>query len=86
MYSFLRYSVEGMEADTKTISANVERSLMLVTALVPVIGYDKAAKVVDLAGKSDLSLRQAAITLGYISGDDYDRIVVPERMVRPDIK
>jgi fumarate hydratase, class II len=86
MYSFLRYSVEGMEADTKTISANVERSLMLVTALVPVIGYDKAARVVDLAVKNDLSLKQAAITLGYISGDDYDRIVVPERMVRPDIK
>jgi fumarate hydratase class II len=85
MYSFLRYSVEGMEADTKTISANVERSLMLITVLLPVIGYDKAARIVELAVKNDLSLREAAITLGYLSGEDYDRIVVPARMVQPDI-
>ena len=58
---------------------------MLVTALVPVIGYDKASEIVRYAVTNDLSPRQAAVTLGYISGEDYDRLVVPGRMVRPDI-
>ena len=85
MNSFLHYSVEGMQADTAKIAGYVERSLMLVTALVPVIGYDKASEIVRYAVTNDLSPRQAAVTLGYISGEDYDRLVVPGRMVRPDI-
>jgi fumarate hydratase class II len=85
MNSFLHYTVEGMQADTKKISGYVDQSLMLVTALVPVIGYDKAAQIVEYAVTNDLSPRQAALALGLISGEEYDRLIVPERMVRPDI-
>jgi len=85
MHSFLHYTVEGMQADTKKIASYVEQSLMLVTALVPVIGYDKASQVVDYAVTNNWSLRNAAVSLGYITGEEYDRLVIPERMVRPDI-
>jgi fumarate hydratase class II len=84
MNSFLHYTVEGMEADTKKIAGYVQQSLMLVTALVPHIGYDKASEIVRYANKNALSPRQAALALGYISGEEYDRLVVPERMVGPD--
>ncbi len=85
MNSFLHYTVEGMQADTKKIAGYVEQSLMLVTALVPHIGYDRTSEIVRYAISNDLSPRQAAIALGYISGEEYDRLVVPERMIRPDI-
>jgi fumarate hydratase class II len=84
MNCFLHYTVEGMEADTKKIAGYVQQSLMLVTALVPHIGYDKASEIVRYADQNALSPRQAAIALGYISGEEYDRLVVPERMVGPD--
>ena len=74
-----------MQADTKKIAGYVNNSLMLVTALVPVIGYDKASEIVGYATANDLSLKEAALALGYISGEEYDRLVKPERMVGPDI-
>lgn len=56
---------------------------MLVTALSPVIGYDKASKVAHYAMDNDLSLREAAMKLGYVSGEEYDRVVDPVKMVHP---
>jgi len=85
MDTFLHYTMEGMQADTKKIAGYVEQSLMLVTALVPVIGYDKASQIIEYAVINGLPPRQATLALGYISGEEYDRLVVPERMVRPDI-
>jgi fumarate hydratase class II len=84
MNRFLHYTVEGMEADTMKIAGYVQQSLMLVTALVPLIGYDKTAEIVSYANKNALSPREAALALGYISGEEYDSHVVPERMVGPD--
>ena len=62
----------------------MNRSLMLVTALVPSIGYDRAAKVAHLAAGEGLTLKEAALKLGYISADEFDRIVDPGKMVDPD--
>jgi fumarate hydratase, class II len=86
MHAFLNYTVKGMRADEEKIDGYVTQSLMLVTALVPVIGYDKAAQVIGYAVSNNLSPRQAAVALGYISGEEYDRLVVPEQMTRPDIR
>jgi fumarate hydratase class II len=61
----------------------VDRSLMLVTALVPVIGYDKASKIAQYAMDNDLTLREAALKLGFVSEAEFDRIVDPEKMVNP---
>jgi fumarate hydratase class II len=63
------------------IDAYVERSLMLVTALSPVIGYDKASAIAHKANDEDTTLRQAALASGYISEADFDRIVDPQKMV-----
>jgi fumarate hydratase, class II len=59
------------------------RSLMLVTALSPVIGYDKASKIAHYALDNDLSLKQAALKLGYVTADEFDKIVDPAKMVKP---
>ena len=56
---------------------------MLVTALVPVIGYDKASKIAHLAAEHDLTLRAAALQLGFVSAQEFDRVVDPTKMVRP---
>jgi fumarate hydratase, class II len=63
----------------------VDESLMLVTALSPVIGYDKASNIAHYANDNDLTLRAAALTLGFISASDFDRIVDPQKMVTPYI-
>jgi fumarate hydratase class II len=81
--NFRRFLVEGMEPNLKQIGAFVERSLMLVTALSPVIGYDKASQVAHYALDRDLTLREAALKLGFVSGEDFDRVVDPRKMVRP---
>lgn len=81
--SFARRCVAGIEANTERIRMHLERSLMLVTALTPHIGYDKAAEIAKLAYEKDLSLREAAVALGYVSAEEYDRIVRPEEMVAP---
>jgi fumarate hydratase, class II len=72
-----------MQPNQKQISGFVERSLMLVTALSPIIGYDKASQVAYYALDRDLTLKEAALKLEYISADEFDRIVDPAKMVHP---
>ena len=79
--NFRRFLVEGTEPDRRRIAEYVERSLMLVTALTPVIGYDKASEIAHHAMHHDLTLKQAALQLGAVSEEDFDRIVDPRRMV-----
>ena len=74
--------VEGMEPCSDRIQELVERSLMLVTALTPAIGYDKASAIAKKAHAEGASLRDAALALGYISGEDFDRIVDPAAMAK----
>jgi fumarate hydratase class II len=76
-----RYSIDGIKLDKKRIDRYVNDSLMLVTALTPVIGYDKATSIAHKAFKENLTLREAAISTGFISSEDYDRIIDPSRMV-----
>ncbi len=82
--SFRTFCVEGIEADRARIAELVERSLMLVTALSPHIGYDKAAAIAHKANHEGLTLREAALALGYVTAADYERWVRPEAMARPD--
>jgi fumarate hydratase class II len=81
--NFRKYLVEGTEPNLKQIKTYVERSLMLVTALAPVIGYDKASKIAHYAMDHDLTLKQAALKLGFVSADEFDRVVDPTKMVKP---
>jgi fumarate hydratase class II len=81
--NFRKFLVEGTEPNVKQISTFVERSLMLVTALSPVIGYDKASKVAHYALDHDLTLKEAALKLGAVSAAEFDRIVDPRQMVKP---
>jgi fumarate hydratase class II len=81
--NFRKFLVEGTEPNLKQISTFVERSLMLVTALSPVIGYDKASKVAHYALDHDLTLKEAALKLGAVSAAEFDRIVDPRKMVKP---
>ncbi len=79
--SFTRNLLEGLEPRRDNIARGVENSLMLVTALAPTIGYDKAAKIAKDAHERGTSLREAATASGWVSGEDYDRIVRPEDML-----
>jgi fumarate hydratase class II len=81
--NFRRFLIEGAQPDLKQINIYVQRSLMLVTALSPVIGYDKASKVAQYALEKDLTLREAALELGAISAKEFDQVVDPSKMVRP---
>jgi fumarate hydratase, class II len=81
--NFRIFLVEGTEPNLKQIDRFVRRSLMLVTALAPVIGYDKAAEIAHFADEHDLTLKEAALKLGHVSEAEYDRIVDPKKMVRP---
>jgi fumarate hydratase class II len=81
--SFTDNCVVGIKANEPRIRELTERSLMLVTALAPKIGYDNAAQVAKAAHKSHISLREAAIKLGFISGEDFDALVRPEDMTHP---
>ena len=76
-------SRDVVEPRLDNIAAGVERSLMLVTALAPAIGYDKAAAIAKAAHKQGLTLREAAIQSGDVSEEDYDRLVRPEDMLGP---
>ena len=82
--SFRVHAVDGIEANEERIHSNLYNSLMLVTALNPHIGYDKAAEVAKKAYKENSSLREAIIALGYLSGEDFDRLVQPEKMIKPE--
>jgi fumarate hydratase class II len=81
--NFRKYLVEGTEPNRRKIAEYVERSLMLVTALAPVIGYDKASQIAHHASEHDLTLKESALQLGYISEAEFDRIVDPTKMVHP---
>ena len=81
--SFTANLLDGLEPRLDNIAAGVERSLMLVTALAPAIGYDKAAAIAKAAHKQGLTLREAAIRSGDVSEEDYDRLVRPEDMLGP---
>ena len=79
--SFTKYALEGLQANKERIQELVGKSLMLVTALSPAIGYDNAAKIAKHAHQTGRTLREACMELGYLSGEEFDRIVRPETMV-----
>jgi fumarate hydratase class II len=81
--NFRKFLVEGTKPNLKRINEFVERSLMLVTALSPVIGYDKASRIAHFAMDNDLTLKQAALKLGFVSEAEFDRVVDPAKMVKP---
>jgi fumarate hydratase class II len=81
--SFTDHCVGGIRANEPRIRELMERSLMLVTALAPKIGYENAAKIAKAAHANGTTLREEAIRLGYVSAAEFDRLVRPERMVRP---
>ena len=84
MASFEAHCVRGIEANRERIGELLARSLMLVTALAPHIGYDKAAAIAKKAHHEGTTLREAALALRYVSGADFDAWVRPERMVGSD--
>jgi fumarate hydratase class II len=81
--SFVEHCVQGIEANTTQIEHYVHNSLMLVTALAPKIGYDQAAQVAKAAHHSHISLREAALKLGYVTPEEFDALVKPEDMTHP---
>jgi fumarate hydratase class II len=81
--NFRKFLVEGTQPNRKKIAEYVDRSLMLVTALSPVIGYDKASQIAHYALDHDLTLKQAALKLGFVTEDEFDRVVDPAKMVHP---
>jgi fumarate hydratase class II len=81
--NFRKFLVEGTRPNLKKIKEYVDRSLMLVTALAPVIGYDKASQIAHYAMDHDLTLKQAALKLGFVTEPEFDRVVDPAKMVKP---
>jgi fumarate hydratase class II len=81
--NFRKFLIEGTKPNRKKIEEYVERSLMLVTALSPVIGYDKASKIAHYALDNDLTLKQAALKLRFVTEEEFDRVVDPIKMVHP---
>jgi fumarate hydratase class II len=81
--NFRRFCIEGLVANKVAIKRHLENSLMLVTALNPVIGYDKAAKIAHAALHNNTTLREEAINLGYLTGEEFDKYVDPTQMVSP---
>ena len=81
--NFRKFLVEGTKPNLKKIKEYVDRSLMLVTALAPVIGYDKASKIAHYAMDNDLTLKAAALKLGFVDEAEFDKVVDPAKMVRP---
>jgi len=84
MENFDRFLIRGMKPNRKQIKAFVDRSLMLVTALSPVIGYDKASEIAHHAMHHDMSLKDAALQLGHVTEKEYDKIVKPLKMCHPN--
>jgi fumarate hydratase class II len=81
--SFEEHCVRGIEADGERMRELLERSLMLVTALSPHIGYDRAAEIAKKAHREGSTLREAALALRYVSAEDFDRWVQPQSMIGP---
>jgi len=82
-HGFVEYLINGIEVDRERIASYVDNSLMLVTALTPVIGYDKAAQIAHTAHVDRSSLREAALKLGYLTGEQFDQHVRAEDMTHP---
>ncbi|MDQ3474239.1 MAG: class II fumarate hydratase [Acidobacteriota bacterium] len=82
-HGFVEYCIAGIELNREQIDHYLKNSLMLVTALNPHIGYDKAAKIAKHAHQKKISLREAAVELGILSGEDFDKFVKPEEMTHP---
>jgi len=83
--SFEEYCARGIEPDRDRIRQHLERSLMQATALAPILGYDRAAEIAAKAHREGLTLRQAALSLGYLTPEEFDQHVRPERMVTPQL-
>jgi fumarate hydratase class II len=82
--NFRKFLIEGTKPNLKKIKEDVDRSLMLVTALAPVIGYDKASQIAHYAMNNDLALKAAALKLGFVTEEEFDRVVDPTKMTHPD--
>jgi fumarate hydratase class II len=82
-HGYVEYMIKGMQVDRAQVDKNLKNSLMLVTALTPKIGYDKAAKIAHTAHVEHSNLREAALKLGYLTGEEFDQLMKPERMTRP---
>jgi fumarate hydratase class II len=81
--NFRKFLIEGTKPNLKKIKEYLDHSLMLVTALSPVIGYDKASKIAHYAMDHDLTLKAAALKLGFVTEEEFDRVVDPAKMVKP---
>ena len=81
--SFVEHCVRGIAVNREQLDRYVHNSLMLVTALAPKIGYDNAAKVAKIAHQEGMSLREAAIKLGFVTAKEFDALVRPEDMTHP---
>jgi fumarate hydratase class II len=82
--SFTDHCVAGIEAREDNIKAALDRSLMLVTALAPKIGYDNAAKIAKTAHKNGTTLKEEAVGGGYVTAEEFDRVVDPRKMISPE--
>lgn len=81
--NFRKFLIEGTQPNLKKIKYFLDNSLMLVTALSPVIGYDKSSKIAHFALENDLTLKEAALKLGFITANEFDKIIDPAKMVHP---
>jgi fumarate hydratase class II len=84
-HNFADYLVAGLKPNREQIEAHLHRSLMLVTILTPAIGYDKAARIAHLAHDQGLTLKEAALQLGYLTAEEFDRLVDPHKMAYPEL-
>ena len=82
-HGYVEYMIKGIEVDRAKVESYVKNSLMLVTALAPKVGYDKAAQIAHTAHVEHSSLREAALKLGYLTGEEFDQLVRPENMTHP---
>jgi fumarate hydratase, class II len=82
-HGYVEYMLKGIEVDHAKVKGHVNNSLMLVTALAPRVGYDQAAKIAHIAHVEHISLREAALKLGYLTGEEFDEWVRPEKMTKP---
>jgi len=82
--TFREFAIEGVQANRERIAENLNNSLMLVTALTPHIGYDNAAAIAKHAHKHRKTLREAAVELGHLTNEEFDRLVRPEKMTKPE--
>jgi fumarate hydratase class II len=82
--TFREFTIEGVQANVERIAEHLNNSLMLVTALTPHIGYDKAAEIAKHAHEHRKTLRDAAVDLGHLTQEEFERLVRPERMTKPE--